>query len=754
MVQVGRDATVPQAIIVHSDPQVVQTLGAYLSKRGIEVLTTTDPTGLYTILEKKEDFAPVLAIIDIHLPDDGWLLAYQKISRRFPGLRVLFMTDRSDANLIMRAKVHGAKHFMRAPFTEEALMHALRRMVQSESDQAEEEQQIKVPEIKMPVRAKITIPFTVLALLIILAAAYLGSQAAIESVEARFINQLVETAKLSTEWMVREENRMLSTLRLLLNTEGMNDAVIAGDSESLRSIALPIAINAREDSIGILNSSGENILTLQHVAGGRLEEYEAYKGSVEYSDSDFVKNVLIHQVDSNGDKFAGLVRVSEEAYFYVAGPLLDENGKLVGVILIGKSTDTFARQMREDTLAHISFYDQNGQSYASSLFDVIGEDYPLSGDEMTTFLSDPESQTFIRPLVTSNQPYREAIGEWKARSQVSLGLIGVAVPEADLVNTSSETNVQIFITLVLVLVLVVLTGISVANRISKPLLEVVHASEQVSLGNLDVHIHTDGTDEVAVLAHSFNHMVDGLREGSLYRDLLGRTVSPEVRDTLRDTLQAGGLRLEGQDAMATVILADVKDFVTLSEHEDPTTILNWLNELFGRLVPIITSYSGVVNAFSGDALFAFFGILPTPLHIAESAYLACRAGIEMLKDIKLLNDLRHQRGDPLLRMGIGINTGAVTAGGLGAENRLHYTIIGDTVNTTQRIETIAHMLPESAIMISKPTAIAIWDNRSQFKLQTYGEHLVKGKQEALKVYRLFPGDSTMGFPLEELDLFG
>jgi adenylate cyclase len=161
----------------------------------------------------------------------------------------------------------------------------------------------------------------------------------------------------------------------------------------------------------------------------------------------------------------------------------------------------------------------------------------------------------------------------------------------------------------------------------------------------------------------------------------------------------------------------------------------------------------VVNAFSGDALFAFFGILPTPLHIAESAYLACRAAVEMQNDLVTLNDLRTRRGDPVIRMGIGINSGAVTAGGLGTENRLHYTIIGDTVNTTQRIESIAHMLDESAIMISKPTAIAIWDNRDQFKLQPYGEHLVKGKQEALKIYRLFPGDSDQGHPMEEIDLF-
>ncbi|MGD8455855.1 MAG: adenylate/guanylate cyclase domain-containing protein [Anaerolineales bacterium] len=740
-----------QAVIVHTDPQVVKTLGAYFSKRGIEVLRATDPESLYTLLDKNEGFSPILAVIDLQLPNDGWLLALQKISRRFPGIRVLFLTDSSDSNLLMRAKVHGAKDFLRTPFTEEALLQALHRMAHSEKEK--DQDRIRLPKIKMPVRAKITFPYTVLALLIILAAAYLGSQAALESVEARFVNELVETAKLSTEWMVREEDRMLGTLRLLLNTEGMDEAVSAADSETLREIALPVAINAREEIIGILNAQGENILTLQHLEGGGLEEYGSYKGSMEYSDYDFVRNVLNHQVDDSGDKFAGLVDGAQGVYFYVAGPLLDEAENLSGVILVGKSTGILAHDIREDTLAHITFYDEKGQPYASSLYDVIGEEHPLDTDELASFMKDPESQTYIRPLSTSNQPYREAVGEWKARGDIRLGLIGVAFPETELISTSSETNVQIFIALTLVLVLVVLTGISVANRISKPLLEIVNASQQVSHGNLDVRVISDGNDEVAVLAHSFNHMVDGLREGSLYRDLLGRTVSPEVRDTLRDTLQAGGLRLEGQDALATVMLADVKDFVTLSEHEEPTIVLRWLNELFGRMVPLVTSYSGVVNAFSGDALFAFFGILPTPLHIAESAYLACRAAVEMQKELDELNDLRTRRGDQVIRMGIGINTGPVTAGGLGAEDRLHYTIIGDTVNTTQRIETISHMLDESATMISKPTAIAIWDSREHFRLEPYGEHMLKGKQEAMKIYRLFPGDSGRGLPIEEIELF-
>jgi adenylate cyclase len=199
-------------------------------------------------------------------------------------------------------------------------------------------------------------------------------------------------------------------------------------------------------------------------------------------------------------------------------------------------------------------------------------------------------------------------------------------------------------------------------------------------------------------------------------------------------------------------MADVQGFTTISEKENPSTVLNWLNELFGELVPIITSFGGVVNEFSGDAMFTFFGILPRPLDGAESAYLACRAAVEMLAAVGRINERRESRGDPLLNLGIGINTGPVTAGGLGAEDRLHYTIIGDTVNTAQRIEALAHQFGESGIMVSKQTLIALWDKRDNFNLEAQGVYIVKGKEEKLLVYRLWPAGVDVSLDVEMVDL--
>ena len=158
-----------------------------------------------------------------------------------------------------------------------------------------------------------------------------------------------------------------------------------------------------------------------------------------------------------------------------------------------------------------------------------------------------------------------------------------------------------------------------AGLITRPLLRLVSASAEVAQGNLEVKVDASGDDELAVLAKSFNYMVAGLQEGSIYRDLLGRTVSPEVREQLRQTFTSGNLRLEGQEAVATVLMTDIRGFTTLSEKVDPATVFQWLNEYFGQLVPIITNYGGVVNKFDGDAMLAFFGTLPRLLSPKQSA---------------------------------------------------------------------------------------------------------------------------------------
>jgi class 3 adenylate cyclase/ActR/RegA family two-component response regulator len=285
-------------------------------------------------------------------------------------------------------------------------------------------------------------------------------------------------------------------------------------------------------------------------------------------------------------------------------------------------------------------------------------------------------------------------------------------------------------------VVIITLGALLAGRITRQLTQMVRASNQVALGNLEVKVDTSGDDEVAVLAHAFNYMVAGLQEGFIYRDLLGRTVSPEVREQLRLGFASGNLRLEGQNVVASVLLSDIRGFTSLSENEQPTTVLAWLNEYFGGLVPIIGSYGGVVDKFEGDALLAFFGILPRSMSPQESAYQACLAAVAMLKRIDRINDQRAANGLPPFITGIGLNTGPVTAGGLGAADRLNYTVIGDAVNTAQRLVGFTGDFGTSAIVISENTASALEERAAEFRLELLGTQSLKGKREEVIVYRL------------------
>ena len=144
-------------------------------------------------------------------------------------------------------------------------------------------------------------------------------------------------------------------------------------------------------------------------------------------------------------------------------------------------------------------------------------------------------------------------------------------------------------------------------------------------------------------------------------------------------------------------------------------------------------------------MLAFFGILPTPQPPRESAFRACQAAVKLLDVIEKINQRRASRSEPPLRTGIGLHTGPVTAGGLGTIDRLNYTIIGDTVNTTQRLQDLSREVSQpaeadsSVCVVSQNVLAALQGRRGDFRFEPLGKRAFKGKEEHLWVYRLLPG---------------
>ncbi len=410
----------------------------------------------------------------------------------------------------------------------------------------------KLPRVRVPIRTKIVLPYLLLAILLALGAAYLVTQIVFDSLEERFTNQLIESGKLASEWMFREEERLLASLRLIANAEGLPEAIRDRQAEDIRKIAFGIVVDNREEALEILDSQGYILLSMRHINEGNVEEYEFSKeGDQTYLDWEFVSKVVHYQPDAYGDKYSGWIRADWGDYFYIAGPVFDPAGNQVGTVLVGKSLKTITRQMREETLAQVSLYDLSGNVIASTFSQPV----PIEVGTVASLLQNQDAASLRRTqrdLQVTNIEYQEIVGPWEVRENRDIGVVGVALPKSFYVSPSRVTRLQVLLLVGVTFFFVILLGANLARVITKPLISLVLASTQVSKGDLEVRVEPRSDDEVAILAEAFNQMVSSLQASrdALFdaydRTLEGWSKALELRDkeTEGHTLRVTNMTVE------------------------------------------------------------------------------------------------------------------------------------------------------------------------------------------------------------------
>jgi adenylate cyclase len=210
------------------------------------------------------------------------------------------------------------------------------------------------------------------------------------------------------------------------------------------------------------------------------------------------------------------------------------------------------------------------------------------------------------------------------------------------------------------------------------------------------------------------------------RAALERFLSPEVVEMISQNPE--GVRLGGLNQKVSIMFADIRGFTSLSEKMEPEKVVEILNNYFTHVTDIIFDHGGTLDKYLGDGVMALFGAPLTKGNDAENAVRAAQ-GIQRL--VVELNRDATARKWPELRVGIGINTGIVTAGNIGSPRRIDYTVIGDTVNTASRLMSSA---PGGSIMISQATAADLTEGK--FCLHALEPLMVKGKSEPIKVFNV------------------
>jgi adenylate cyclase len=233
----------------------------------------------------------------------------------------------------------------------------------------------------------------------------------------------------------------------------------------------------------------------------------------------------------------------------------------------------------------------------------------------------------------------------------------------------------------------------------------------------------------AVVASQAAAAIDGsithtkLARQAIERSALERFLAPEVVELISANPEE--VRLGGANAKVSVLFADIRGFTPLSEALPPERIVEILNEYFTRVTEVIFEHGGTLDKYLGDGLMALFG---APVSKGNDSVNAVRAALGIQQLMTELNQEGTNRGWPDLRVGIGVNTGVVTAGNIGSPKRIDYTVIGDAVNVSSRLCSNAH---PGQILISETTAAEI---DGIFQLNSLEPLQLKGKSRPFPVF--------------------
>lgn len=245
-------------------------------------------------------------------------------------------------------------------------------------------------------------------------------------------------------------------------------------------------------------------------------------------------------------------------------------------------------------------------------------------------------------------------------------------------------NIHVVGLVMMVLALLILHYLS--RRITEPITRLATVTSHVGAGrlnDLDIPMPADNdTDEVASLCRSFHQMVRGLQEKEKVQAVLNKVVSQEIAQEILK----GNIHLGGEEKKVTVLFADIRHFTQMTQNMPPQEVVELLNGCMTKISHVIDQCGGVIDKYVGDEVMALFG---APVAHADSSFHAVKCAEQVMQNLTVWNKERAEKGLPAVQVGIGIHTGDVLAGNMGAENRLNYTVLGSNVNLASRLCSIA-----------------------------------------------------------------
>ncbi len=281
---------------------------------------------------------------------------------------------------------------------------------------------------------------------------------------------------------------------------------------------------------------------------------------------------------------------------------------------------------------------------------------------------------------------------------------------------------------ILALIFALIVAVLIARRTTRPLLHVARESEKVAELDLDTvdPLPRSRVRELNQLATAFNSMVAGLKAFNTY-----------VPKSLFSKLMEIGFEkaTRSRERELTILFSDIAEFTTMSENMDAAETASFLNRHFAVLVEAVESEGGTVDKFMGDGMLAFWG---APDERKDHAQAAVRAAEKAARAIRQQNLAAAESGQPMTRVRIGIHTGTVVVGNIGAHDRVDYTIVGDAVNVCERLQALGRDIARKDELVVLASRATIDKLDEYVAMVGVGAHHLRGRTEPIDVWRLVP----------------
>jgi adenylate cyclase len=375
---------------------------------------------------------------------------------------------------------------------------------------------------------------------------------------------------------------------------------------------------------------------------------------------------------------------------------------------------------RDADVAYVVIADHRGRAVAHSDVSLVGKPVerprelaPLGRELLVQSYRDPGQGALIDfavPLV-----FRDV-----AVGSVYLGFSRRSI-EAALVRARNQTLVMSAAMVVVGIAGAAALGVFLA----RPIHRLMEGTRAIAAGDFTVALPVRSRDEIGALTQAFNRMARNLREKEMIKRAFTRYVAREVVDEILKDPER--LVLTGERREVTVLFCDIRGFTPTAERLSPEEVVGLLNAFYTLMIDTTFRHDGTLDKFLGDGVMCVFG---APVYHEDHALRAVRTAIAMQAGVRALSARRRAEGREPIAVGIGVNAGVAVAGTVGTEDRMEYTVIGDSVNLAARLESSAG---PGEILISEATYAKL---RDRVEARSLGPLRVKGKEDDIEVYEV------------------